>query len=206
MALSQEPNDSTHSFQLVVKRLFDIMIAVAILVIASPLLLLVTLAIKLETRSPALSRLDTRCYSDWTVHVLKFRCNAATQKLTRLGHLLSQSGVDRLPMLVNVLRGEMSIVGISFMSRNEPPLPDELSVLQRTKIKPGLLKWSQAFHAPSLVVRSRAREQIENDWYYVANWSLLLDAKIILKILLSKSSYELDGKDGGTRRASIGRT
>ncbi len=206
MVLSREIDNPTHSFQLVVKRLLDIIIAVAILVVASPLLLLVALAIKVEARDAALSRQIERCYSGWTVHVLKFRSNAATRKLTRLDHVLSQSGVDRLPMLANVLRGEMSIVGISFMGRDELPLPDEASVLQRTKIKPGLLKWSQAFHSPSLGVRSQARDQIEDDLYYVANWSLLLDAKIILKILLSKSSYEIDGKDGDTQRASISQT
>jgi lipopolysaccharide/colanic/teichoic acid biosynthesis glycosyltransferase len=109
-------------------------------------------------------------------------------------------------MLANVLRGDMSIVGISFMNRNELPLTDEALVLQRTELKPGLLKWSRTFERPAPIARSRARVRIEDDLHYIANWSLLLDAKIILKALFAKSSYALDGEDDAIRWVNIGRS
>ena len=206
MSSTQNTNDLTYSFQLVVKRILDVVIALATLLFISPLLLLVALVIKLETRGPVLARQVASYYSGRTVQIFQFRSDTATLKLTSLSDLLSRSGLDRLPMLANVLRGDMSIVGISFMNRNERPRSDEALVLRQTELKPGLLKWSRAFERPAPTARSQARVRIEDDLHYIANWSLLLDAKIILKALFAKSSYELDGEDGASRRVSISRS
>jgi lipopolysaccharide/colanic/teichoic acid biosynthesis glycosyltransferase len=135
----------TRPFQRVAKRALDLITATTALVVFSPTLLLVSLAIKLDSRGPVFCTQIRHGYSNQPIPVLKFRSTisiSATEKtscLTRVGRLLRQTGADGLPMLINVLRGEMSIVEPCFYV-TPPRLLEEpiLQIGRRNKMKPGL--------------------------------------------------------------------
>ena len=186
------------SIQLFVKRVFDILVAATGLIALSPLLVIVSLAIKLDSRGPIFVRHVQYWYDGRRIHVINFRCRAFVRAddenvTTNIGRILSRSGIDRLPMLLNVLRGEMSIVGpCSYVA---PPsilagvLPD---ALPRSKLRPGLLCRAKINVPQNPDVGSYLRQQIADDLLYTTNWSLSLDVSIILRILTSKTSYKFN--------------
>lgn len=176
-----DPSRSARSLQLIAKRAFDIIVSAAILVVISPLFLLTLLAVSLDSRGPIFSISRRYCYNDQTIYFLNFRCSG-----TFVGSSLRRSGLDRLPMLINVLRGEMSIVGPRcHIALPSIPLSDRLSLaLRESPFKPGLVNFENAHEHTDSELR-----QIEADLFYISNWSLLLDAKILLLSLFSKASY-----------------
>src|SRR5271169_6405522 len=123
------------------KRLFDIAAATMGLILFSPLLLITSIAIKLDAPGPILVRETLYGYKNRPIQVLGFRLVAAyaendrtSPRLTRVGRILSQTGIVELPRLFNVLRGDMSIVG-------PPPRPHRNALLNR--VKPGMTRWAQ---------------------------------------------------------------
>jgi lipopolysaccharide/colanic/teichoic acid biosynthesis glycosyltransferase len=101
-----------------VKRAFDIVAATMGLIILSPILLITSIAIKLDSQGPIFIRETLYGYSNRAIQVLKFRVmttcvegNRINPRVTQVGQIVSQAGIDELPQLFNVLRGEMSIVG-----------------------------------------------------------------------------------------------
>nr|MBA3806641.1 sugar transferase [Acidobacteriota bacterium] len=197
----------------IVKRLFDLTISLLALTIISPLWLLIALLIKLDSRGPVFYKqervgMDGRIFlfykfrsmstnSDDTLHreyqkhyiagnpeanlgdqkqpVYKL---ATDSRVTRVGRWLRRLSLDELPQLFNVLRGDMSVVG------PRPPIPYEVEAYdlwhrKRLDMKPGLTGLWQ--------VSGRNRlpfdEMVRLDLYYIENWSLLLDLKIILRTL-----------------------
>jgi lipopolysaccharide/colanic/teichoic acid biosynthesis glycosyltransferase len=167
--------------QLVAKRVFDVIASAAMLALLSPLFLLSALAIKLDSRGSIFSTGRQCCYNNQTIDVLTFRC-----KRTFIGSALRRSRLDRLPMLINVLRGDMSIVGPrSYAGRSPIPLSAQLSLaLRSSPLRPGLFNFEDVYGR----VDSRAR-QIEADLFYISNWSLLFDAKILFRNLFSRALY-----------------
>ena len=180
---SFDHNTRLHSFQLLAKRGFDIVVSATGLIVLSPLFLLTSLTIKLESRGPIFSVRYEYCYDDQKVRTIRFRTAGYLFYRTPTGHLLSDTGLERLPMLINVLRGGMSIIGprchVVLLSA---PLAKELArALTDSPLKPGLIN-------PDGQVDSALR-QIGADLSYVSNWSLLLDAKILFGSLFSKGAY-----------------
>jgi lipopolysaccharide/colanic/teichoic acid biosynthesis glycosyltransferase len=123
------------------KRLFDIAAATTGLILFSPLLLITSTAIRLDSCGPILIRESLFGYKNRPIQVFKFRtaiaCSENDQtgrRLTRVGRVLSRTGIDELPRLFNVLRGEMSIVG-------PDPRPHPKASLNRAK--PGITDWAQ---------------------------------------------------------------
>jgi polysaccharide biosynthesis protein PslA len=123
------------------KRLADIAAATMGLVLFSPLLLIATVATKLDSSGPALIRENRYGYENRPIQVFKFRLASSSDgsdrgrpRLTRVGQILSQTGIDELPRLVNVLRGEMSVVG---------PAPSAHPKTSLNRAKPGIIEWSQ---------------------------------------------------------------
>jgi putative colanic acid biosynthesis UDP-glucose lipid carrier transferase len=195
-----QPCGSLGPFQRVVKRAFDIIAATAGLIIFSPLLVLVSLAIKLDSRGSVFYLQRRYAYNNQMVRVIKFRSSASIQPaetrshLTRLGHLLSRTGIDGLPMLINVLLGEMSIVGPCFYAILPGTILEEPTsqIGRRNRVKPGLTGWAQVHGSRgNLNTPEVLRHQIQLDLFYIANWSLLLDAKILLIVLFSRRTYVL---------------
>ena len=187
------------------KRTFDIVAAGLGLVVLSPLLLVVALAIKLDSRGHVLFRQTRHGYNNDTINVFKFRsmsvtedghaCRQATKndaRVTRMGRLIRRTNIDELPQLINVLLGQMSLVG-------PRPHPIALNILfqqqisplsRRHNVRPGITGWAQVNgYRGETDTLEKMQRRIECDLYYIDNWSFLLDVKIILMTLFSKRAY-----------------
>ncbi len=177
------------------KRALDIVIAATALVALTPVLLLVSLAIKLDSAGPVIFR-QRRCGFDNREFVMfKFRtmtvledkgpivqAKRADGRVTRVGRILRRTSVDELPQLVNVIRGDMSLVG---------PRPHALAhddeykaridnYALRHHVKPGLTGAAQVQGLRGETRRlSQMERRVERDLWYINNWSLTLDFKIM---------------------------
>ena len=179
------------------KRALDLASAGAGLVTLLPLLALVSLAIKLDSPGPVIFRQTRRGFNGREFMIWKFRtmtviengraiCQAKRndERVTRIGRLLRATSTDELPQLVNVLRGEMSLVG---------PRPHALAhddeygktigkYAFRHHVKPGITGWAQVngFRGgtPELDLM---KERIDLDLWYIDNWSFWLDLWIIVR-------------------------
>ena len=179
------------SFDGMAKRAFDIIAATAGLCLLSPIFLLVSIAIKLDGRGPIFSSQIRYGYHNETIPVFMFRSIPMENLdgLTRIGHVLRRTGIDRLPMLINILRGEMSIVGPSLLVTAPNSLFEEPLMLRR-KVKPGLTGWAQVSgFGGDCDTRRMMKRRLDADLYYIEYRSFHLDMKIILMTLLSKTTY-----------------
>jgi lipopolysaccharide/colanic/teichoic acid biosynthesis glycosyltransferase len=186
------------------KRAFDIVFATIGLILFSPLLMLTSLAVLLDSRWPIVSGQVRYDYGRQPLRILRFRCTATENSdeavyagnvcVSRVGRILRSSGIDELPQLIDVLRGEMSIVGPRpYMVPPGLPFNDLiLRISQQHKMKPGLIGWAQVNGCGDVRNSLRViRRRIEYDLYYVENWSFRLDMKIILLTLCSMKAYVL---------------
>jgi lipopolysaccharide/colanic/teichoic acid biosynthesis glycosyltransferase len=174
----------------VIRRALDILASAVLLVLTAPLLLAAVLAIRLESPGPAIFRqrrsglhgaqfdmLKLRTMVDGAEHIgAGLAVNANDSRITRVGALLRRSSLDELPNLLNVLRGEMTLVG------PRPTLPAQVAQYTarqhgRLSVKPGITGWAQVNGRASLPWS----ERIELDLYYVEHRSLALDLKILLR-------------------------
>jgi lipopolysaccharide/colanic/teichoic acid biosynthesis glycosyltransferase len=183
-------------YQRIAKRAFDVIIAAAAIFALTPTLLLISLAIKIDSRGPVFRRHIRYGYDGQELLVLKFRSEQMTQtgrhssRLTRIGRMLRQSSIEDLPQLVNVLRGEMSIVGPGpLRTLTKKIFADHISARSwQHKIKPGILGWAQVHNC-----RGETGEELERrikyDADYIEHWSFLLDIKIVVRTLFSTSAY-----------------
>ncbi len=170
------------------RRLLDILVSALALVLSAPLLLAAMIAIRLESRGPALYRqrragkegrqfdvLKLRTMVDGAEHIgAGLAVDANDSRITRVGALLRRASLDELPNLLNVLRGEMSLIG------PRPTLPAQVEQYTerqrgRLAVKPGITGWAQVNGRASLPWS----ERIELDLYYVEHRSLALDLKIL---------------------------
>lgn len=185
------PRPSISARAAIVKRIFDIIISVLGLVLTSWIFLIVAIAIKLEDGGSVFYRQD-RCTKGGKVFsILKFRSMVAhdeigkfhitehkDKRITKVGYVIRKTKIDELPQLVNILKGDMSLVG----PRPERPeliediLKDIPEYTFRTTVKAGLTGYAQVhgdYHTDFL-------EKLRWDMIYIENYSLLLDLKIVL--------------------------
>ena len=178
--------------QFMLKRIFDLFVSLIGLLVLSPLFLLIAIAIKIDSRGPVIFKQVRGGYQGRHFKIYKFRtmCVNAENKgmgyktknndprITKVGSFLRKTSIDELPQLINVLKGDMSIVG------PRPALPVHTDNYddhqrQRLKVKPGITGYAQ--------IKGRNElswdEKIEFDIFYVKNFSLWLDLKIIIKTL-----------------------
>ncbi len=173
------------------KRALDLSLAIPTLVLLFPLLLVIALLVRVAIGSPVLFRQERPGLHGRSFGILKFRTMVDardsdgvplpdSQRLTRLGRLLRRTSLDELPELFNVLRGDMSLVGPRPLLTRYLPHYRERECLRHT-VKPGITGWAQ-IHG-----RNEASwdDRLEKDVWYVENWSLLLDVKIIGSTILS---------------------
>jgi len=186
-------------WKLVTKRAMDMMVSGAGLVFLSPLMLLVALLVKLESKGPVFYA-QTRVGLDGKPFpMLKFRsmrsdaekesgpvwASADDPRRTRLGAFLRKTSIDELPQLINVLLGEMSLVGPRperpvFVEQFKQVVP---RYMDRHKEKAGITGWAQV---NGLRGETSIVERTKYDLYYIENWSLLLDLKILLRQVLNQ--------------------
>jgi len=171
-----------------IKRIFDIAVAATSLVLLSPIILVVSVAIKFDSDGPVFSGETLYGYKNRAFRALKFRsvktCAETDRddwQVTRVGRGLRRTGIDELPRLLNVVSGEISIVGPLPYARRQDLFENRLMPLL-DGVKPGLTGWAQIVEARE---GFRTTEQrINDDLHYVENWSLFLDIKIILMMLV----------------------
>jgi lipopolysaccharide/colanic/teichoic acid biosynthesis glycosyltransferase len=173
-----------------VTRALDLVLAALMLALAAPLILLAAIAIRLESRGPVVFRqrrvgLDGRPLDLWKLRTMVAGAEAmgagiyvleGDPRITRAGRLLRRYSLDELPNLVNVLRGEMAIVG------PRPTVQEQVDRYtdrqrRRLEVKPGITGWAQVNGRASLPWP----ERIELDVWYVDNRSLALDVRILLR-------------------------
>jgi Undecaprenyl-phosphate glucose phosphotransferase len=192
-------------WNLVAKRAFDVLFSALALIVLSPVMLVTAVAVKLTSRGPVLYRQERMGMDGAVFPILKFRtmgvdseesgprmATAGDDRRTRVGGLLRRTSLDELPQLFNVLRGDMSLVG----PRPERPVFIEEFKRQipkyhlRHKVKSGITGWAQI---NGLRGQTSIQKRIEYDLYYIENWSLLLDLKILLRTalggFLSRNAY-----------------
>lgn len=183
-----------------IKRAIDILLATLVLVMLAPLMGLVALAIKLETRGRALFVQTRNGFNGKPFRIYKFRTMSVLEdgpvirqatkndpRVTPLGRLLRRANIDELPQLFNVLAGDMSLVGPRphAAAHNSEYERIIANYAYRYHVKQGLTGWAQihGLRGETLTV-DRMAERVEFDLWYVNNWSLWLDLKIILRTLL----------------------
>jgi lipopolysaccharide/colanic/teichoic acid biosynthesis glycosyltransferase len=174
------------------RRVIDVVVSGAVLLLTSPVLALAVIAIRLESPGHPIYRQRRVGLDGKTFDVLKLRTmvdgaehigaglavNVNDPRITRVGAFLRRASLDELPNLLNVLRGEMSLIG---------PRPtllvqvEQYTARQRGRllVKPGITGWAQVNGRTSLPWS----ERIELDLYYIANRSLLLDLRILWRTI-----------------------
>ena len=191
-------------FNHAVKWLEDKILTLAILALIWPLLLLVAIAVKLDSPGPVFFRQPREGYNNRTFHVLKFRsmradaqqveaivqASRSDPRITRVGAFIRRTSIDELPQFFNVLKGDMSIVGPrphAPSTRAGGRLFSDVvsSYASRHRVKPGITGWAQVHGwRGETHTEDQLLHRLEHDLYYVENWSLLLDLYIIIRTAL----------------------
>ena len=182
----------------VVKRVMDFLLALLLLVVLSPILLIVAVAIKLDSKGPAFFKQLRSGKNGKEFMMYKFRSMSANNdvhdfkkenQMTRVGKIIRKTSIDELPQLINILKGEMSFIGPrpwitdyqKYFTKNQK---------RRLEVLPGITGLAQATGRNDLTVY----EKIRLDVYYVDHISLLMDIKVIfgtVKTVFSKKGAEL---------------
>lgn len=167
------------------KRLLDLVLTVPALIILSPLLIVLGFLVRLKLGSPVLFRQMRPGLNEKPFVMLKFRTMSDArdehgellpdaQRLTRFGVFLRKSSIDELPEIINVLKGDMSLVGprpllMQYLDRYTP------EQARRHEVKPGITGWAQVNGRNAITWE----EKFKLDVWYVDNWSLWLDIKVV---------------------------
>ena len=182
------------------KTIEDWVLAALALLFIAPLMLLIALAIKIDSRGPVFFKQKRHGFNNNLFEVWKFRtmyatmadpdCEVQTTKddprVTRVGRFLRKSSLDELPQLCNVLRGDMSLVGprphaaeTKAEGRLFAEVVDEYAA--RHRVKPGITGWAQVkgWRGETDSIE-KIRKRVEADLYYIDNWSIWLDMVIIV--------------------------
>ncbi len=185
-------------WQFAIKYAFDRLAALLMLIVLSPLLLVAAIGVYLSLGKPLFFRQLRVGRDGRTFEVLKFRSmqriedpragavSADSDRLTRFGSFLRSMSIDETPQLINVLKGEMSLIG------PRPERPELVEIFEqniyryqdRHRVKSGITGWAQIYGIGRGDDRFAARtlsDRVEWDNYYIENWSLWLDMKILLR-------------------------
>lgn len=193
------------TFSVFLKRAMDICGAVVGLVLLSPVFAITALAIKLDSPGPVIFRQARRGFNGASFDIFKFRSMSVTEpgtnmrqatrgdaRITRIGRFLRSSSIDELPQLLNVLKGEMSLVGPRpHALSHDDELGQQLAqYAHRQRIKPGITGWAQVNGYRG---ETRTNDQVEGrtqlDLHYIDNWSIFLDAWIVILTVFSPGSH-----------------
>ena len=181
----------------VIKTASDYLLATLILILLSPLMLGIALAVKLTSPGPIIFKQRRYGNNGEEITVYKFRSMTVTEdgdiiiqatkndkRVTRIGAFLRRTSLDELPQFINVLQGRMSIVGPRphAVAHNESYRKLIKGYMMRHKAKPGITGWAQVNGwRGETEVLEKMQARIEHDLYYLNNWSLWLDIWIIMR-------------------------
>ncbi|WP_295404095.1 undecaprenyl-phosphate glucose phosphotransferase [uncultured Thiocystis sp.] len=196
----------------VIKRIEDLCIAIPAIILLSPLMAIVAIAIKLESKGDVLFAQDRFGFNNNLINIYKFRsmytdmtdragCQQTVHddpRVTRVGRFIRKTSIDEIPQLFNVLLGNMSLVG----PRPHPTgMQSEGRLLHeaiddyasRHRVKPGITGWAQCNGwRGETDTRKKIEKRIEYDLYYIENWSLFLDLLALVKtglLLIRKDAH-----------------
>src|SRR5262249_23940154 len=182
------------------KRILDVTVALIGIVLLAPMFLIVALAIKLDSPGRALFMQTRHGFNSKKFKIFKFRTMTVLDdgptikqavrgdaRVTNIGTWLRKTSIDELPQLFNVLKGEISIVGPRPHAAAHDHYYEELisRYAFRHHMKPGITGWAQVngFRGETPILQLM-KERVEHDTWYVGNWSVLLDLKIIFGTVL----------------------
>ena len=193
-------------FRRVLKRMLDVAFSALLLLVISPLMLLIALAVKLSSPGPVFYRQERMSLNGHMFAMLKFRsmpvdaeaktgavwAKSGEDRATSVGKFLRRTSLDELPQFINVLKGDMSVVGPRperpvFIEQFKDHVP---RYMLRHKMKAGITGWAQVNGWRG---NTSIEKRIQYDLYYIQNWSLALDFKIMLmtvwKGFVSENAY-----------------
>lgn len=196
----------TNTFNMVVKRLMDIVGALVALILFSPIMLFAVIMIKLTSPGPLIYKQERVGLHNHTFMMYKFRSMEVQPKeaekqawtvkndprVTSIGKLMRKTSIDELPQLFNILKGDMSLVGPRperpfFVEKFREEIP---RYMVKHQVRPGLTGWAQVngYRGDTSI-----RKRIEYDLYYIENWTVGLDVKILImtffKGFVNKNAY-----------------
>lgn len=191
--------------EVALKRGFDLVAASLILILTAPLLLIVAALIRLDSPGPVLFRQRRYGFNQQAFRIFKFRTMTATDdggvivqatrndpRVTRIGRVLRRYNLDELPQLLNVMAGQMSLVG---------PRPHALAhdqaferkialYARRHNVRPGITGWAQVNGLRGETdTDDKMAKRIAFDHWYIDNWSFWLDIAILFRTVLSKKAF-----------------
>ena len=184
-----------------IKRIIDIILSLAGIIISSPLLLGIAIGIKATSKGKVLFCQERVGFNSQNFTIYKFRTMKSNtsndgwtvkndDRVTKLGKFLRKSNLDELPQLFNVLKGDMSLVGprpeqVHFVEKFRDEIP---KYMLKHRVRPGITGWAQV---NGLRGDTSIEERIKKDLYYIENWSLSLDVKICIMTLFkgNKNAY-----------------
>jgi exopolysaccharide biosynthesis polyprenyl glycosylphosphotransferase len=192
-------------FELLQKRVFDLLFAGLALALLTPLLLAVMLLVRLDSPGPIFFLQRRYGFNQREFRIVKFRTMTTLDdgseirqaargdpRITRVGRWLRRWNIDEIPQLFNVLMGDMSLVG---------PRPHALAhnrdyerrislYARRHNVKPGITGWAQIHGFRGRTdTDDKMRQRVEHDLYYIDNWSIWLDLRILVQTVLSPAAY-----------------
>jgi Undecaprenyl-phosphate glucose phosphotransferase len=197
----------------VLKNIEDRVLGALLLLLASPVMALIAIAIRLDSKGPIFFRQKRYGFNNELIEVLKFRSmyvdqqDASASKLvtrddprvTRVGRFIRRASIDELPQLINVVRGQMSLVGPrphATGAKAERDLYENVArgYFARHRMKPGVTGWAQINGwRGETDTHEKLVRRVEHDLYYIDNWSVLLDLYIIamtpISLLSGKNAY-----------------
>ncbi|PKG82622.1 undecaprenyl-phosphate glucose phosphotransferase [Colwellia sp. 75C3] len=196
-------------FREITKRTLDVVAGMAILLLILPVLIVVSIGVKLTSKGPVLFKQDRYGLGGELIKVWKFRSMTVQEnsdiviqatkndvRVTPFGAFLRRTSLDELPQFINVLTGSMSIVGPRphAVSHNEEYRKKVEFYMLRHKVKPGITGWAQVSgYRGETDTLDKMEKRIEYDLQYIKNWSLSLDIKIIFltvfKGFTNKNAY-----------------
>ena len=189
--------------QLFIKRLFDIVTTGIALILLSPVLIVLAILVRLKLGSPVLFCQQRPGLNGKAFTIFKFRTMinkqydksgniiADSQRLTKFGRFLRNMSLDELPEFLNVLKGDMSLVGprplmMKYLDRYTP------QQARRHEVKPGITGWAQINGRNNIIWE----EKFELDVWYIDNWSIWLDLKILFKSIIAVLKRQDVNKQG----------
>ena len=201
LSLTREP---IGPFQAASKRMFDLALGITALFLLAPLFLLVAALIKWDSKGPVFFRQRRRGFNLEEFRMWKFRtmttlddgdtvrqAKEGDERVTRVGRVLRKFSIDELPQLLNVIAGDMSLVGPRphavahdrFFEKRIAMYP------RRLNVKPGITGWAQVNGFRGATDTDNCmRQRVEHDLYYIDNWSLLFDVYIVLLTVFSRKT------------------
>lgn len=197
----------------VAKRLFDIVFSILGIIALSPIMLITAIAIKIDSPGPVIFRQKRHGFNNEIIDVLKFRSMYTDQsdplarkvvskgdpRVTRVGRFIRKASIDELPQFFNALRGDLSLIGprphAVYAQTKERMFSDVVEgYFARHRVKPGVTGWAQINGwRGEIDDDEKIMKRTEFDLYYIENWSLMLDLKILLltplRLLNTENAY-----------------